>query len=434
MRILSKESFSVVQPLMSENYANLFSRLSLKLPPELAACFARYTMLPAHNAGQWSIDRDDEDEFRPISQATPPQRMAAADRLKALSEAITRSGIVSEPKKLLSVPDDSNIFFHQLHDGTVEIVFTQWGYRKIGTASTVDNISLLINGNDKRERADVNLRILWSDELPVVSTPVKVNIYGSSFERTTDEEGVVHLGSVAAGETVTVEVEGHPATKLHVDAASHDYIITLPYRVDATVLCLDSNDKPVQTTININGKPHTTDEEGVCILHDILLEKDTQLNVDFNGRNATKFKLNRDSALNNFKYQIPSPPPIEEEEDIVPPPITPDPPIDIDIDNKLDVSIRVVDKKGRPMSYASVKIMLRKGVQTAVSDADGVIRLPRTAFTQGEKVKLQILPEAPKKIPVSAPKKQVPPPPVQNATPLPPIPQKGNRPVPPPVK
>ncbi len=434
MRILSKESFSVVQPLMSENYANLYSRLSLQLPPELAGCFARYTMLPAHNAGQWSIDRVDEDDFKPISQATPLQRMAAADRLQALSEAISRSGVVREPNKLLSVPDDACIFFRQNPDVSVDIVFTQWGYRKIGSASSVDNIALLINGNDKRERADVNLRILWSDDLPVEDTQAKINIYGSSFERTTDRNGVIHLGSVAAGETVTVEIEGQLATKLNIDTASHDYVITLPYHVDATITCIDSNDKPVQTTINIDGTPHTTDAEGVCKLHDILMKNDTELNVDFNGHNNTRFRLNHDRDRNNFMFQIPAPPPIAEKEDDIntPPPIseemTPE-----DIDNKLNVSIRIVDKKGRPMTFATFNVLLRKGSRTAVSDADGFIRIPRTAFTQGEKVKVKLLPDAPKKIPVSKPAPQVPPTPEQTGS-LPPLPKQECRPTPPPVK
>lgn len=400
MRILSKESFSAIQPLMQDNYANLYSRMSLQLPPDIAACFAKFTMLTAHNSGQWSIDCEGEDEFKPISQATPPQRMAASDIIARLSAALTRAAIVSNPKMLLSVPDESCIYYRQRPSGDVEIVISQWGYRKIGGSSSVNNISLLINGpDDGRERTDLNLLLRWSDETPLADTDVKVGIYGSDFEKKTDAQGVVHLGTVSSGERFTVDVEGQQTVALRTDTSSHEYVVTFPWKVDARITCVDTKDNPVQTTVNVNGHPTQTDAEGVCEIKDITLEKDGAITVDYQGLDSQKFPLKRDSGLNDFRFVLASlatPPEIKEEKAEVTPPETP-----AELDNNLKVRIRLVDKKRRPLAYTRVRVDLKKGFEVTTTDADGVIFIERKAFTQGEKVKVKVLPESPDKIPAT---------------------------------
>ena len=425
MRILSKESFSTIQPLMPDNYANLHSRMSLQLPPDIAACFAKFTMLTAHNSGQWSIDCEGEDEFKPISTATPPQRMAASDSLARLTEALSRRNIVSNPKMLLSVPDESCIFFRQLPSGDVDIVITQWGYRKIGNASSVNNISLLINGpDDGRERTDVNLRLQWSDGMPLADTNLKVGIYGSAFEKKSDAEGIVHLGTVASGERFTVDVEGQQTVALHTDSSSREYLVTFPWKVDARITCVDSTDKPLKLTINVDGRPVQTDEDGICEIKDITLEKEGALKVDFQGHDAQKFPLSRDSARNDFRYVIASiATPPEVKEDVLPP-APPEKPDDT-VDNNLKVRIRLVDKKRRPLAYTRVRVDLKKGFEVTDTDADGVIFIERKAFTQGEKVHIKVLPESPDKIKAPAPQ-----PKAQPAVPAPPRPAKP-APVPP---
>lgn len=409
MRILSKESFSVIQQLMPDNYSNLYSRISLTLPSEAAACFAKYTQLTGQNSGQWSIDCPGENEYKPIAAAAPFQRMAAKDTIDRLTQTVKAAGIVADPAKLLSVPDDSCIFFRQLPTGEVSVVFTQWGYRRVGASSAVNNISLLIGGpGDGLDRSDVTLKLTWSDGTPMTNTPVKVNIYGGVFEKMTDAEGKVNLGNVAEGEQFTVDVDGQKTVAKSVGSGLPDYPITYPYRVNAVITFLNDKEIPQRDAINVNGTPIYPDSNGRVELNDILLTPGAVLNVDYQGNDPQSFTLNRDSRLNDFKYvvAIPEPPQL----DLPPqgPPMPPveepaveEPPLPSDKDNDLNVRIRLVDKKKRPLTYTRVKVELQKGFDVLVSDGDGYIFVERKAFTQGERVKIEVFPDAPDKIPVT---------------------------------
>lgn len=396
MRILSKESFSVVQQQMPDNYANLYSRISLQLPPDIAACFAKYTKLTAHNSGQWSIDCEGEEDFKPITQAAPHQRMAASDTLRRISEAISRAGIVSDPEKLLTVPDESCIYFRQLPSGEVDIVIAQWGHRKIGSAASINNISLILNGDDNgQDRTDVNIRLQWSDEMPLAQTPVQIGIYGSSFEKKSDDNGVVRLGTVATGERFTIDVEGQKTVVMHTDDSPHEYLAIFPWYVDAKVTVVNPANEPVKTTVNANGQAAASDDNGVVEITHLLMEKEATLSIDYEGRGMQKFPLHHDSALNDFKYVVTSlPPQLKEDSNDVVPPMPPAMPEETPLEtgNNLKVTIRLVDKKRRPLAYTRVRVNLQKGYEVTSTDADGFIYIERQAFTQGEKVKITVLP------------------------------------------
>lgn len=390
MRILSKESFTVIQPLLRDNYANLYSRLILQLPREAAGCFAKFTMLTAYNSGQWSIECEGEDEYKPISAATAPQRMAAAAAFGNLRKQLQDSGMVADVERLLSVPDKSCIYFRQMPSGDVRLILTQWGYRRIGSAANINNVALMIGMlDDGMERCDVNLALKWSDDTPIADMPVKVGVYGTSFDRQTDADGLIKMGTVAVGERFTVDVEGHDTVALRTDANSDNYIVTLPWKVSATIRCVNTKKEPAQATVTINGRRHDSDAGGVCALTGIVLLREGALNVSLDGGHEQKFPLHRDSRLNDFTYVLPAPPEhegdsedTEDGDNMLPPPLNE------------DVCIRILDKRNRPLRYTTVKVEMRKGVRKAVTDEEGYIRIDRKCFTQGEKVKVRVLPEA----------------------------------------
>lgn len=388
MRILSKESFTTIQPLLTDNYSNLYSRLSLQLPPEVASCFARFTMLAAHNSGQWSIDCEGEEEYKPITRATPSEKMAAAHAYRRFSEQLKRSGNIAGVDRLLSVPDESCIYYRMLPSGGARIVISQWGYRRIGSAAGVNNVSIILGGGeDDTAREDVNLLLQWSDEIPIADTAVKIGIYGDTLDKKSDEAGLVKLGSVAVGDRFTVDMEGHDTVIMRCDGHNGEYVVTIPWLVDATVRCVDVKDEPKPGTYNVNGNATATDSDGVLRIKDIKLHKDETLDVDFKGASVQKFPLKRDSSANNFTYVVATPP-----EPHFPPAGDTDGAKDPDDDMPdLNVRIHVVDKKKRPLPYTQVRVELRKGVRTAVTDGDGYISFSRDLFTPGEKVKVRVL-------------------------------------------
>lgn len=387
MRILSKESFSAVQPLLRDNYSNLYSRLSLQLPSELFSAFAKFTMLTAHNSGQWSIDCEGEDDFKPVTKASSVERMAAAHAFRTLSDRLKHSGVGVDVDRLLTVPDENCILYRMLPSGDAVIVLSQWGYRRVGSSMPVNNISLMTGGgSDVTDRVEVTLKLRFSDETPMTDTDVKVNVYGNMLEVKTDEIGNVSLGCVAVGECINVEKEGEKPVTLHTEAAVGAYDVVFPWRVNASVHCVDENNNSKECTLCVNGSNITSDADGMILIADIVLCKGDCLTVSLDGEHEEHFVLQHDSDKNVFTYKLPSksikvtppsPPEIGGADEVVQKP--------------LKVRIHVVDKKNRPLAYTPVRVELKKGFEETVTDADGYVSLGRGVFTQGEKVKVRVL-------------------------------------------
>lgn len=401
MRVLSKESFGSLHQLLA-NYGNLYSMISTRLPKETAACFAKYTMLTSQGYGQWSIACEGEDEYQPVTKANPGQRFAAREAMKRLEAEIKNANIVSDPDKLLTVPDESCIFFRQDASGKVDIVLTQWGFRKVGASGSVNEVSISMgDAGDNSDYADVNVHIQWSDETPLAQTKCAVSVYGATVDKMTDDNGDLHLGSVANGERITVEADGQKIVPMVVDIHRSDYTIVYPYYVHAIITVVNDDNEPQETFINVNGEPKATDSGGSVAMKDIVLEKDGALIVDYQGKGSQKFPLNRDSERNRFVYVLP------QEEKIVPP-VVPDDSnekeeeIDKEIPNELKVKIRLLDKKGNPLPYARVRVDLKRGFEETVTDGEGCVFIEHKAFTHGEKVKIKLLDDGADKIPAPA--------------------------------
>ena len=402
MRILSTASFEQIQPLTSDNYGYINSSLNVKLPEDVAECFAKFTMLPGQNSAQWSIDCDSEEEFKPLSEASTPQRKAVDKYLEYIGQQVQKSGVVSDPNILLCVPNEDRIFFRQTPEGYIKVAITQWGMKNIGTASSLYHVSVNTIGPGGDERGDVNLRLLWSDDTPLSDTPVKVGIYGAVYDNRSNDVGLVSLGSVAVNERFTVDVEGLPTQTLRTDANTHEYTVRFPYNVDASLTCVDENKNPLpEIVINVNGKPTKTDKEGRIEFKGLLLEKDSALTVDYQGADRQRFPLRREG--NDFTYVIisykkpePPAPPVKPTDDDDPLPPAPD-----NVDNTLKVHLRLVNKKNQPFSYARAEVRMQTGSKIFVTDKEGYIHIDQKLFTQGEKVKVRILPGAADKIPVN---------------------------------
>lgn len=387
MRILSKESFTAIQPLLPENYANLSSRLSLKLPPKVAASFAKFTMLPAHNMGQWSVEGEGEEEYRPFSQATPSERQKAAHAMRLFTDALKKAGLNYDINRLLAVPDENCIFYRICPDGSAAILLTQWGFRRIGGGKPIDVIDVLIgNGGKEEERTDVNIRLRWSDGTPLAGVPVTVTVYGEKTEYHTSAEGTVSLGSVAVGERFTVDTEGQETAMLRTDGENHEYLVVYPWYVDATVRCLDSAHMPKKARLQIDGKEMDTDDNGILTVNGIELHEEQKLAVSLGGAHEQKFPLHHESRDNNFEYVLPK---IKE---VVPPEDKNKDSNGPVLESAPRVTIHVVDKKNRPMAFARVRVKFERGVKEAVTDSQGYLKLERSAFTQGEKVRIEVLP------------------------------------------
>lgn len=391
MRILSKVPFTAIQPLLQENYANLYSRLSLKLPPQAASCLAKFTMLAGQNAGQWSVDCEGENEYKPLGMASADDRQKIALAMRSLADALRRLNLGYDINRLLAVPDDNCIFYRIMPDGSAAVVLSQWGFRSIGGGKPVDAIAIADPfAGGGANFSDVSLKLQWSDDTPIVETKVSVGVYGTVSSHLSTDAGMVTLGPIANGELLTIDVDGQDTVTMRTDGSRSEYPIVYPWRVGATVRCVNAAHKPIKATIDVNGNSMESDVDGLVIVEGIELTKGRKLTVSRNGGNQQEYQLHRDTKNNEFEYILADIPVVPEIPQI------PETPVEEPIEEEMasDIFIHVVDKKNRPMAFARVRLKLEKGIKDMVTDSQGYIKVEREAFTQGEKVKLTVLPGA----------------------------------------
>ncbi len=392
MRIISQESFDNIQPLITENYANIHSRMALTLSPLTAATFAKYTQFTSRNEGQWSIDCEGEDDFVALTQADSATRDLVALRLQAVNAELKEKGFRAT-EKLLTVPTDACIFYRRNGAvGAVDVVLGQWGFKKTRSKEGASRIEILLSRAAAISSANVDLLLRWSDGEPIASQEVYVDIFGNSMPMTSDEQGRIHLGAVATGNSPVVELADGSKRRAVVtiapDSSDTTYDVVFPRLTSAHVTCVDTDGNPVPSVpLLINGATMVGSESGEYDLQGITLTPKLELSVAYDEHSEQRYALQSDETLNRFTYTLPA---AGKEQ----PPVA-TPPTDVAAPDGLTVSIRVLDKLGGVMPYVSVEVKLESGVRTATTDSAGLIRLPRALFTPGEKAKLRVLPAKP---------------------------------------
>ena len=292
---------SGVYCLISEDYDRVYSALKNQFTEDTAQLFTE--RVPGYEYLQWELPGTGW-----VSLAEGDPLMAQEVRRELVERqkvVMNRFGANQDmAQRVLSVPDDSYVYYKPREDGSLLIRLTAWGYRYPERILGSEATGTL---HSKDEVEHVRVKVVYDGKgYPCKS--LKLN----GFTRVTDDRGILEIGSLPVGYQFDVDVEDvHQHVK--VVAGQNEILIDLTRytMVDAEVL--------------LDGKPSAGHLVDVA-----YLGRKLQLTTDNNGHARVKLPLDPENgfctvstegetqqqalsgSVTEFRFSLVSPPPAEE--------------------------------------------------------------------------------------------------------------------------
>jgi len=380
MRILHSESFKKITPLLRDNYGNLQAQLSLKLPPDMAAMFARFTLQPSSGGAQWSVSIPEEDELRPFSKASDLERDQISMAIKRVAAELHRA-FPAQADKIIEVPDNDSIFF--AYSGRrMLVVLAQWGFRRVHSQTSTSIIRLCLERAEGLSDAPVTLRVINSDGTPAANKDFVLLVFNNEVAFTTDDMGLFNVGHLKAGSQFRVRFPSGDVTEAFtVEQGREFYDIRLQMLTSLTVNVVDLEGNPCPgVTTYFGGRTAVTDEAGAAHFEDIPFSGKKEVEVQADGCAPGSLTLQAEADENVITLSPAKPPqePEKPEEKT-----NPEPP--------QQVMVRIVDKKGRPQGGLPVMVYCQQGYEDLTTDSDGWITLNPADLIPGEKPRIELM-------------------------------------------
>lgn len=387
MRILTTESFKRITPLMRENYANLHAQMEVKLSPDTAAMFARFTMQPSQGGAQWSVSLPDEDRLIPFTQASELEKDQISMAIKR-AHAELRKAFPTLADKIVDVPDPEAIFFYT-SGPRVQVVLTEWGFRRVRQQAATGIIRLCLERADVLTDSPVMIRMVNADGSVAANKEYTILIFNNEVSFTTDAAGFYNAGHVKVGTQFRIETpEGKKSEPFTVEKDREVYEVRLAMETSLTVHVQDKDGTGLKGIPALyNGESKPTDGQGNAVFGPLDFDGPHVVSVGAEGFAPVEHTLVADPEKNVVTFTLL--PKLEEkpageekkEEGELPPP--PAPPGDM-------VRVQVLDKKGRPQCGLPVRVYCQMGFEDTVTDAEGWISLKRADLVPGEKPKIEL--------------------------------------------
>lgn len=370
MQLLSEESFSVIEPLLSDDYKRIRSRLALLLGAADCEIFANIDMLP--NRGKWLTDAPSH--LRPYADASPVEKehiAAYIEDAKARLEPKIAAHIPAAAS-LFRVPDEKSIFWYTDAQGNTKVVLAQWGFKRTVDPGDVDVIEFLIAQPRPLSTVSVTIEVVYTYGAPLAGKQFMLNIFNNTHTFVTDASGRYYVGEVKAGLKFEVlDAEGKFLAIFEAESGKDIYKVEINKMVSFKIKVIDRNNEPVADyMLTANGQQLTTNADGEIPEMHVIYRQGYTLEVKSEKGPDATFELSPDEP-NEFIYHVDLP------EVKKPEPPRPEP---------RKVKVRILDIDGTPLDGVEVFIDQPGGTTiSAVSDADGVATFPRDTFVDKKK-------------------------------------------------
>ncbi len=201
--------------------------------------------LPGHEYLQWVLPGDG---WCSLEEADPLMANWIRDELSKRKQRVMSHFGQNQlmAQRVLTVPDDSYVYYKSDNEGHLLIRLTAWGYRypeRIGKK--------IISGDlpPREKRQEVAVRIVF-DGYPVAAKPFIIN----GFKRETNENGSLQLGALPLGYRLEIDVDGNLYPFI-VESGRDTFLIDLTQYTQLIVkVLLDENPCPdTPVTIEYSG-------------------------------------------------------------------------------------------------------------------------------------------------------------------------------------
>lgn len=240
--------------LIGDSYDQVYATLLKKFSDDELIFTER---VPGHDYLQWELPGDG---WKQLSACDPLMSAEVRRELSNRKQAILAMfGSNQEmAQKILSVPDDSYVYYRANESGNLEIKLTVWGYRypeRVGGGGADGN------AGQKDAMEHVTVKVVY-DETPVPSKEIRLN----GFKRTTGKDGIYDAGNLPVGYQFDLDVDDqHQHVTVQTGSGEIVVDITLLTTVDVIVtqggqplegaqVTIDYATRHLQLTTDNNGK------------------------------------------------------------------------------------------------------------------------------------------------------------------------------------
>ncbi len=196
---------SGVYCLLGDDYGKVYTALKKQFGDGEEQLFTERT--PGHDYLQWELPGEG---WTALSNSDPLMSQEVRKELQNRCQAISRKfgNNQATAQRILSVPDDSYIYYKADESGRLLIRLTAWGYRypeRVGGGDTSGTIA-------RTEATEHTVIKLIYDGNPMPQKEFKLN----GYKRKTDDSGILEVGDLPVGYQFDMEVDGQ---KQHITIA-----------------------------------------------------------------------------------------------------------------------------------------------------------------------------------------------------------------------
>lgn len=302
MNTLSRESFSkILYVIPNQNYANIYARLLLELPPVDSALFSK--ILLRGDGAEW-VDEEGLG-YMPFSVASDKEKEQIAifieDRKNSILKKLSGMEFAND---LFTIPSTEQIFFCKDVSGNVKVKLAQWGFKLPRNRDGIDVISALLAQPRSLVQSPVEIAVCYTDGIPAGNESFSLKLFGSTVPFVTDENGHFFLGQIINGKSFTV-VDGKGNEKSFVvDPSVKLYEVELPVYTSYEIVVQNQEGTPCQKfPLVVNGRPMVTDNEGRVVSDEFkMTPKMTVEVVHEETTHKETYSLARNPEDNHFRF------------------------------------------------------------------------------------------------------------------------------------
>ena len=254
--------------LIGDDYNRVYSALKKQLTDDNAQLFTERT--PGHEYLQWELPGDG---WMPLSEGDPLLSQNVRNELHRKKQSIIQQFENNKEmaQRILSVPDDSYVYYKISDDGHLLIRLTAWGYKY---PERISADPMTGKHTPKGENEHVRIYIVY-DKKPLSDKVLFLN----GFQRQTDSSGVYDIGDLPIGYQFELKVDDyHEFVKVQ---SGHGDIL-----IDTTIY------STAQIKANLDGKPYKNAD--VIISY---MEHELRLTTDSLGIASAKLPIDPNKGL-----------------------------------------------------------------------------------------------------------------------------------------
>jgi len=182
--------------LVGDDYGRVYLTLKKHLGPLGDSLFTE--RIPGHEYLQWELPGEG---WRSLSGSDPLMEQEVRRLLKLRCQEVCDRFAANQDmaQRVLTVPDDSFVYYRPNEAGELEIRLTAWGYRY---PERIQGAEVVGVNRPRGMNEEVLVKVIRDGE-PVPGQAVLLN----GFRRTTDEAGVYEIGKLPVGYQFDLQVE-----------------------------------------------------------------------------------------------------------------------------------------------------------------------------------------------------------------------------------